>query len=572
MCGIAGIINFAEPLGAGLIETMTQTLRHRGPDDEGFIAFDTRKSKIKPVSLGGAETKVRTDFALKKFLTQANLYLGHRRLAILDLSPGGHQPMPYGGSLWIVFNGEIYNYIELRQELRAAGYQFKTESDTEVILAAYDYWGDACVKRFNGDWAFCILDLKRHSLFLSRDRYGIKPLYYIRHGQFFAFASEIKALLTLPFVEQRLNVEKALHYLFLFSLDHTEETFFSGVHQLKPGHNLVLDLRTGEAKIQSYYVLSYSPELGNYNHKKARDYADNIRDLLFDSVRLRLRADVPIGTCLSGGLDSSSIVAIAAKQLGKDGGYPTQKTFTATFPSETTDESRFAKIVTCHTGARSHWVYPSQNRCSLDLPAILNCQDEPFGGAAIYAQWEVMREASRHVKVVLDGQGGDEVFAGYRDYRLSFLAHLLAKGCLGKLVRELWCGAKVSRSPRQTFAELCLAPFFNCSSGLQYKIYLRRYKEHFALAAQQLRLEEPARPLLEEHIGKKYTANANELLFHYFSTYSLPHLLRYEDRNSMAHSDRSQSTIHGFSSWSTTSFRFPPLTKFTEDGPNGCFD
>ncbi len=536
MCGIAGLINFNGTLDPQFICAMTRMLRHRGPDDEGYIAIDTQADSIMPVTLSGFDSVVKADFPLDKFSGQANLYLGHRRLAILDLTSAGHQPMSYGRHLWIIFNGEIYNYVELRQVLKAQGYEFNTGTDTEVILAAYDRWGENCVTRFNGDWAFCILDLRRRIMFLSRDRYGIKPLYFFRDGQHFSFASEIKALLTLPFVKQSLNVEKALHYLFLFSLDHTEETFFSGIQQLRPGQNLVLDLDSGAAKISTYYSLSYTPDLGTYNHKKALEYAADIRDLLFDSVRLRLRADVAIGTCLSGGLDSSSVVAIAAKLLGREADQAMQKTFTATFPGDRIDESGFAKVVVRHTGAHSHLIYPSKERCRAALGAILSCQGEPFGGTSIYAQWEVMREASHHVKVILDGQGGDEVFAGYRDYRLSFLAHLLAENRFAQLVGELWGGINVSKSVQHALKELQLIPFFNLNRSLQYKLYRRRYRAQFNLAARQLNINGSNGAAIQDHVSRKYTANTNELLFHYISSYSLPHLLKYEDRNSMAHS------------------------------------
>ena len=536
MCGIAGLFHLNGSLEPKLIGAMTSPLHHRGPDDEGYLAVNVEEECATPVTLSGADTKIPTDLSLDQFNGKANLYLGHRRLSILDLSPAGHQPMRYGDDLWIVFNGEIYNYLELRQELRAEGYQFETATDTEIVLAAYDRWGEECVTRFNGDWAFCILDLKRRILFLSRDRYGIKPLYFVKGKKHFAFASEIKALLTLPFVEQVLNIDKALHYLFLFSLDHTEESFFKDVYQLKPAHNLVLDLRSGEARITHYYFLSYTPELGQYEHKRALDYAADIRDLLFDAVRLRLRADVPVGTCLSGGLDSSSVVAITAKLLNSEGNLDIQKTFTATFPGERIDESGFAQTVVQHTGAQSYLVYPSKERCRADLLAMLNSQDEPFGGSAIYAQWEVMREAARHVKVVLDGQGGDEVFAGYRDYRLSFLAHLLAEQRLVQLIGELWGGINVSRSFQQSMKELQLIPFFNLGPFLQYKLYQRRYRKQFDLAVQQLGFNGTTPRTIQMHLGKKYAANTNELLFHYLSTYSLPHLLKYEDRNSMAHS------------------------------------
>ena len=534
MCGIAGLVSFAGPLGPDLIGTMTHMLRHRGPDDEGYLALNIREELARPVALSGTESKVTTDLPRATFPGQAHLYLGHRRLAIVDLSPAGHQPMRYGDHLWLVFNGEIYNYVELRQELKAEGYAFHTGTDSEVILAAYDRWGEGCVTRFNGDWAFCILDTQRRMLFLSRDRYGIKPLYYVKTDDCFAFASEIKALLSLPFVTRVLNRVMAFHYLGLSCRSHTEETLFDGVYQLMPGHNMRVDMRTGTCHVWPYYTLSYCAELGEYNSHKAAAYVADIRDLLFDAVRLRLRADVPIGTCLSGGLDSSAIVAIIAKILGAETQVLRQKTFTAAFPGEPIDESHFARLVVDKTGARGHFVYPSQEGFSHSLPTILHHQDEPFGGTSVYAQWEVMREASQHVKVVLDGQGGDEVFAGYRDYRMSFLAQLYTKRRMHQFMTEIWCMVKQSRkSIRRVLADIKPLPAFLFTSPWKQRLYGARY--HLELTQAQ-KASSLAGRVGFERLETLYSANVNELLFNYMTQYSLPYLLRGEDRNSMAHS------------------------------------
>jgi asparagine synthase (glutamine-hydrolysing) len=474
---------------------------------------------------------------LATFTGRANLYLGHRRLSILDLSIAGHQPMRYRDR-WITFNGEIYNYIELRQELKAEGYDFTTRTDTEVILAAYDRWGDECVKRFNGEWALCILDLQRRTLFLSRDRYGIKPLYFFRNHDFFAFASEIKAILSLPFVPLSLNREKAFHYLAFFSRDHTEETLYNGIHQTLPGHSLSINLNTGEMKTSRYYRLSYCSELGEYDHHKALAYAAEVRELLFDAVRLRLRADVPVGTCLSGGLDSSAVVAIAAKLRGVETNPPAQNTFTASFPGESVDESSYARSVAEDTGVISHFSFPSKEGYWSELPAILYHQDEPFGGPSVYAQWEVMRQASRHVKVVLDGQGGDEVFAGYRDNRMSFLANLLVKRRIGTLASELWSTIRLTNGFGKAVAELKPFPFFALNNSWKRKVYGLRYREELRRSREVL-IQAHANGIDingSEHIDRRYSHNINELLADYMTKYSLPHLLKAEDRNSMAHS------------------------------------
>ncbi|MGH8055645.1 MAG: asparagine synthase (glutamine-hydrolyzing), partial [Candidatus Entotheonellia bacterium] len=402
-------MSFGAPLSPTAIGAMAQALSHRGPDDEGYVALQGQGDALRVTPLRGPVSTIQDLPFLTEFAGGARLYLGHRRLAILDLSPAGHQPMAYGDHLWIVFNGEIYNYVELREELKAAGYEFSTGTDTEVILAAYDRWGEGCVTRFNGDWAFAILDTQRRVLFLSRDRYGIKPLYFVRGDDSFAFASEIKALFSLPSVPRSLNPEKALQYLALFCRDHTEETLFDGIYQLRPGESLRIDLQTGQLWRWLYYTPTCSPELGAYDHRKALAYAADIRDLLFDAVRLRLRADVPVGTCLSGGLDSSVVVAIMAELLRRDGHTAGPRTFTAVYPGEAIDESAFARLAAQQAGASSHFVYPSREGYWQTLPTLLYYQDEPFGGPSAYAQWEVMREVSRHVKVVLDGQGGDEV-------------------------------------------------------------------------------------------------------------------------------------------------------------------
>jgi asparagine synthase (glutamine-hydrolysing) len=532
MCGIAGLINFKSLLGPELISTMTRTLRHRGPDDEGYISADLQRESVKVTPLSGPDSTVKYPLSLEKFAGGSHLYLGHRRLAILDLSPAGYQPMQRDG-LWIVFNGEIYNFVELREELKAAGHEFSTRTDTEVILAAYHQWGEECVRRFNGDWAFCILDTRRRILFLSRDRYGIKPLYFTTNGDHFAFASEIKALLMLPFLKRSLNHDLAFQHCFLHCRDHTEQTLFEGISQLMPGQNISVDLQTGKPRKWRYYSLPCNFELGKYEHATATKHAATVLELLTDSVKLRLRADVPVGTCLSGGIDSSAITAIAARLLGQDINRKVQNTFTATFPGEPFDESRFAQLVVDHSGVKSHWIYPSSEGYLRELPAILRFQDEPFGGTSIYAQWEVMQEAAKHVKVVLDGQGGDEVFGGYRDYHNAFLAQLLLQGRIASFTAEMFSLITKASGARKAFEGVKSLPFFVLPNSWKRSIYRQRYREDFESTKPYLRANHH---FGMDHIDKKFMPCLNELLYHYLTAYSLPHLLKYEDRNSMAHS------------------------------------
>jgi asparagine synthase (glutamine-hydrolysing) len=530
MCGIAGLISFESPVGPDLISSMTRAQRHRGPDDEGYVAIDLEEEPVRVTSLCGPDTQLKCEPTVEEFTGRSRLYLGHRRLAVLDLSPRGHQPMSRD-NLWIVFNGEIYNFVELRQELMALGHMFNTQTDTEVILAAYDEWGADCVCRFNGDWAFCVLDIRSRILFFSRDRFGVKPLYFIEKNGLFAFASEIKALLALSEIPRALNTEKAVEYFTLFCRDHTEETFFEGIRQLLPGENMTVDLRTGVRCKMRYYQLTTTYELGRYDHRKATAYASGVRELLTDAVRLRLRADVPVGTCLSGGLDSSAVVAIMAEIIGT--GNVKQKTFTASFPGEPFDESRFAALVAKHTGVQSHMLYPTKEGYWRDVAAVLYHQDEPFGGASIYSEWEVMREASRHVKVVLDGHGGDEVFAGYKDYRLAFFANLLSERKWLTFITELWDSIILNKSKYKSFAEIKSLPIYIIRGKGKQLIYRLYYAQQIKNALKSLK---GTHAVNFAAIDRKFAGNLNELLIHFMSIYTLPYLLRGEDRSCMAHS------------------------------------
>jgi asparagine synthase (glutamine-hydrolysing) len=280
MCGIAGLIlkNGASTGIADNISKMTHLIQHRGPDGEGIYCY-------------------------------RNLGLGHRRLAIIDVSPDGHQPMFYSNNqLVITYNGEIYNYIEIKQELENLGYTFFSQTDTEVILAAYAEWGQECVHRFNGMWAFAILDKLKNTVFCSRDRFGVKPFYYVNTPELFAFGSEIKQL--LPFLKSvSANQPLLIDFLLTSISDHSDNTFFNDVAKLPASHNLVYSLDKNNLEIKPFYQLSFNQRYADMSQAEA---IDTYMGLLESSIKLRLRADVPVGTCLSGGLDSSSVASIAA--------------------------------------------------------------------------------------------------------------------------------------------------------------------------------------------------------------------------------------------------------------------
>ncbi len=531
MCGITGIVSFNPAAKSGWIRAMTGALRHRGPDDEGYVAIDLAAPAPKATPLTGRDSAVAGLRRIEEFHEPAQIFLGHRRLAILDLSAAGHQPMRFK-NLWIVFNGEIYNYLELRAELKGAGYEFSTATDTEVILAAYDRWGEDCVKRFNGDWAFALVDGARGTLFLSRDRYGVKPLYVHQGRGVFLFASEIKALLAVAEVPHALNQETAFDYCALSCRDHSGETLFAGIGQLQPGENRLVDLRGGAARKSAYYQLTANLAVGDYHHRKAISYACDIRELLIDAVRLRLRADVPVGTCLSGGLDSSTVVAIMSRLAGAE--KKNLNCFTAAFPGESFDEGRYAQQVAQRAGVQSHVLYPDGRGYRENIARVLYHQDEPFGGASIYSEWAVMEEAAKHVKVILDGHGGDEVFAGYKDYRLAHLAGLWSERRWFSFAKELRQTAKMHRDRRALARELRGLPIYLLGPRAKRALYRLYYRRQIAAAARALGVGATGAAL--QRVGEKFAGNLNELLLHYMRTYTLPYLLRGEDRCCMAHS------------------------------------
>jgi asparagine synthase (glutamine-hydrolysing) len=340
---------------------------------------------------------------------------------------------------WVVtYNGEIYNYLELREELEAAGVRFRSHSDTEVLLEACARWGPAAVERFNGMFSFALWDRKERTLFAARDRFGEKPFFYrLTPGREFRFASEIKAL----FLEGDPPPRPRLAILHRF-LAHDrywqrlDETFYEGIALLPPAHTLLL--RDGRLEVRRYWGLPEEPAApgGTEGEQVAR-----VRDLLEDSVRIRMRSDVPLGTCLSGGLDSSTVVAMVSRLLARGadpGSSPRRATFSACFPDNPADETPFIDDVVAATGVETHRTFPSPEGMVEDLPRLMHALDEPFSGPPIYAEWKVFELAKkRGVTVLLNGQGGDEVFAGYHFFFGDLWWSLLRQGRLAALRREM---------------------------------------------------------------------------------------------------------------------------------------
>lgn len=391
MCGLTGVLGGSDrhTLIAS-IERMKDTIIHRGPDGEGTYADPDMP-----------------------------LVLGHRRLAIID-PEHGQQPMTTSDQMvTVAFNGAIYNYLELRRELISRGHHIHTYSDTEVILHAYSEWGEACVHKFNGMFAFAIWDRRNKKLFCARDRLGIKPFYYWCDGTRLVFASEIKAILASG-IKAESNSDGLQDYLtFQFCLG--DKTLFKDIKKLEPGYAFSATLEQGKValNVYQYWDVEY-----NIDEEHSEEwFVDHLSSLLEDSVRLRLRSDVPLGGHLSGGLDSSSIACMASSMLE---GIPF-KTFTGAFrEGQQFDETRYAKMVSEAAGTEYHEVYPSGEEFMQILPKLMYHMDEPLAGPGLVPQYYVSKLASEHVKVVLGGQGGDEIFVGYARYMVAYLEKCLS--------------------------------------------------------------------------------------------------------------------------------------------------
>lgn len=538
MCGISALFGDRSSELFAAIRAMTECVRHRGPDGEGYVLF-TRGAA--PLVLGGPDTPsdaygnglpYSPGTGATPGGAEHEAALGHRRLAIIDLAPTGHQPMcSADGALWITYNGEIYNYVELREELARGGHAFTSQCDTEIILAAYREWGEECLGRFNGMFAFVLIDWRRRQAFAARDRFGVKPLYWWRAPDgTLAFASEIKQFTVLPGWRSRVNGQRAYDFLNWGLFDHTRETLFAGVHQLRGGEFLSFSLNEPleVAAPRVWYELSPASEPGV-------NAMGRYRELLEDSVRLRLRADVPVGSCLSGGLDSSSIVCLANRLLRESRAEALQNTFSARSTDPRFDEGRYIDAVVRATGVRNFQVNPDPTRLFEALPHLTWHQDEPFGSTSIFAQWNVFALAARHgVKVMLDGQGADEQLAGYHSFYSARFGSLLRQLKLVQLIAEM---AAVRRMHGYALRQL----LGYATSVLLPEVARQRLRSMIGrpstqspewLDAERLRAR-PSDPYLDA--GAK-ASSVRELSSAQILQTSLPMLLHWEDRDSMAHS------------------------------------
>ena len=490
MCGIIGSARHGSCLPVTTSLNMRDSLAHRGPDDAGLWRS-----------------------------TADGVTLGSRRLAILDLSPRGRQPMHDPTNTYtIVFNGEIYNFKELRKEL-CQTLSFRSSSDTEVLLAAYSAWGIDCLQMLNGMFAFAIWDSKERVLFAARDRFGEKPFYYFRRPSLFLFASEMKALLASEMVSPEPNISAIYRFLAFRETDANQETFLKDVFSLPPAHALLYSPARDSLKTWRYWDVDPQKEI---RYSNDQSYSESLLDLLQQSVSIRSRSDVPVGSCLSGGIDSSSIVSLVASQSSTN----KQATFSARFHDQRIDEGSYIQSVCSHFSVPNHTVYPDPLRMVEEMDNFVWHQEHPFVGPSIYAQWCVMRLAKDHrVTVLLDGQGSDESLAGY----------LVSQG---SHYRDLFADLKWISLTKGLAAEWGRGGLRSVSTMLLPQVPILRNQLASFIANQACVLPEFSAIACcpPTKAPEKFKSALHNELFNQISCSMLPKLLRFADRSSMAFS------------------------------------
>jgi asparagine synthase (glutamine-hydrolysing) len=501
MCGIAGILSLdGSKVDTPRLYRMTEVISHRGPDGDGHWISD-----------------------------DGHVGLGHRRLAILDLSERGAQPMHYGGRYTVTLNGEIYNYVEIKEELKKKGHRFVTETDTEVLLAAYSEYGVSVLERLDGMFAFAIWDETDRRLFCARDRFGEKPFYYYyAPDKRFVFASEVKSLFAFGATRQ-INNKTLFNYLAydVVETPHSKsETFFENILKLEASHYILIDSR-GQVTKHRYWSI---PEIHVDQQISLEDACERFRELFTQSVRRRLRSDVPVGTSLSGGLDSSSVLCTISKLL--NGGGHGQKTFSARFQNSVLDEGHYMGLAAEAADATQYFTWPNARTLLDNIDDLFYHQEEPFGGASILAQWEVMKLARQeNVTVLLDGQGADETLGGYLHYFSSLFLELYVKD-----------RARFS-AEKKAYEDL-----HKCSFVTDMRFLMEARQPALTRLIGDAR-RQFTRPSYLRHLHPDFAAeyktdpppferhnDLNETLRHATQGYGLEKLLRFADRNSMAFS------------------------------------
>jgi asparagine synthase (glutamine-hydrolysing) len=530
MCGISGIYSLSDSqIDQNLLITMTDLIRHRGPDDEGYCLIN---SHSKAVFGSGKDTinELASIYPQLPMQLDASLALGFRRLSILDLSPKGHQPMTNAdGSCVIVFNGEIYNYLELRAELEKLGYHFSTQTDTEVIINAYLKWGTDCQKRFIGMWSFALYDMRNKVLFCSRDRYGIKPFYYTTDNNTFYFGSEIKQILACP-ISKELNHPMLWRSMKINALlAYGEQTFFQQIKALKPGHFLIVK----DSKIKTFVYDELDISTFEQSKLSFNEAVEQYQSLFAESIKLQMRSDVEVGSCLSGGMDSSAIVCSAAKLTDK----PFQ-TFSSYYDEDKAlDERQWIKLVAEKVNAVSHLISPKADKTIEWFQKATWHNDLPVG-AGFVSQYAVMKLArEKGVKVLLDGQGSDELTAGYNHSFYRYFADLLRQGKLMQMDAQMHRYFKgkslftILSSVPKIFMSALLSE--NMLYNIEFSFY--RFEPFNDSFHSQVSKQLSNRKELLAEIQDLQTSRLSNFLYNLMHSTSIQTLLHYEDRMAMAH-------------------------------------
>lgn len=501
MCGIAGFFNSRLTRNQALdgIENMLQSIAHRGPDARGTWWHD-------------------------------GLVFGHNRLSIIDLSHEADQPMHYQGNV-MVFNGEVYNYLEIRRELIQKGYSFTTQSDTEVVMASYLEWGTDCVNHFVGMWAFAMYDVKNNLVFASRDRFGIKPFYYISKDNKFYFSSELKGLKPTPVFSNELNLNQVSRGLQLGWLCYHDETYFNAIAALPAAHNMVI--RFAGSEIKGVEITRYwDVNTGEYSNASFADKTSQFREMFAESIALHMRSDVPVATCLSGGLDSSAIVSEVQHQ------HPgtSYKSFSIYYDGDgEVDERPFiSEVIGKYPAIEPYYKKPSDEEVKAEFHNALFHADVPATGSSFISQYFLMKLISENgIKVVLDGQGSDEFLGGYMHSYYRLVADMIRSGNIGNgFATTFEVAENLKLTGKKKYAHFAKSMLSSVSS--EQKLYSMEYRGYYPF----LLNEKPAKiPFRLTHTpGTKL----DNFLYNLMSSTSLPSLLQYEDRNSMAFSIESR--------------------------------
>lgn len=484
MCGIFCAISFDEPfkqLDYIRFIGSTNSVAYRGPDSSDYKKY---------VTLNNLNSN-----------DEFNVFFGHRRLSIIDLSKDGNQPMQ-SGNLHIIFNGEIFNYLELKAELKSLGIQFNTNSDTEVILKVYENFGSKGFSKLNGMWAFIILDLKNKVIIASRDRFSIKPLYWYKDNNKIYFSSEIKQI--IPFLSKKeLNLRAMSRFLHQGIIDMDTETFYNNIFSLPSKSNLLINLKTEEIKSEVYWEYSHA-------NISSTDVYEQFNELFTNSIKIRLRSDVEVGALLSGGLDSSAISVISKRLIGES-----FKTYTVVSENKKYSEERFVDLLVKEKNLRNEKLFISNDDISENFQNVIHHQDEPFLNFIVVAHYTILQKIKNEtdITVVLNGQGGDEVLAGYLRFYFFYLKNLLDEKKYFYILKEI-LGSLFNRTILMQWSN---------AGAKRYIPYLSKNEKQFILVKEE----------------RENTSNFNNLVDAQIANidkYSVPTINKYEDRNSMAHS------------------------------------